>query len=108
MYHEFLSVLHNIMSMAAMSMPSSTTVLIVGAGPSGLVAALSLIHHGFRDFVIVDAVEAGENTSRALVVHAATLEVRHARSCLLQFVQTPFTLGVGHYRLRGRDCCKGN
>ncbi|KAG1853714.1 hypothetical protein DFJ58DRAFT_789276 [Suillus subalutaceus] len=59
------------------SMPNSTTVLIVGAGPSGLVAALSLLHHGFKDFVVVDAVEQGENSSRALVVHAATLEVRH-------------------------------
>lgn len=53
-------------------------MLIVGAGPTGLATALSLLHHGFRDFVIVDAVLQGENTSRALVVHAATLEV-----CLL-------------------------
>ncbi|KAG1756788.1 uncharacterized protein EDB91DRAFT_1094402 [Suillus paluster] len=56
------------------TIPNSTTVLIVGAGPSGLVAVLSLIHHGFKDFVVVDAVEQGENTSRALVIHAATLE----------------------------------
>ena len=59
------------------SIPDHTTLLIVGAGPSGLVAALSLVHHGFKDFVIVDAVEEGENTSRAIVIHAATLEVRH-------------------------------
>ncbi|KAG1756793.1 uncharacterized protein EDB91DRAFT_1094415 [Suillus paluster] len=56
------------------TIPNSTTVLIVGAGPSGLVAALSLLHHDFKDFVVVDAVEQGQNTSRALVVHAATLE----------------------------------
>lgn len=62
-------------------MPNSTTVLIVGAGPSGLVAALSLLHHGFKDFVIVDAVEQGENTSRALVVHAATLEALDTIDC---------------------------
>lgn len=62
-------------------MPSSTTVLIVGAGPSGLVAALSLLHHGFKDFVVVDAVEQGENTSRALVVHAATLEALDTIDC---------------------------
>ena len=58
-----------------MSLPDTTIVLIVGAGPTGLAAALSLLHHGFRDFVIVDAVQHGENTSRALVVHPATLEV---------------------------------
>lgn len=61
-----------------MSLPDSTTVLIVGAGPTGLAAALSLLHHGFRDFVIVDAVQDGKNTSRALVVHVATLEVSHS------------------------------
>lgn len=62
-------------------MPNSTTVLIVGAGPSGLVAALSLLHHGFKDFVVVDAVEEGGNTSRALVVHAATLEALDTIDC---------------------------
>ena len=58
-----------------MSLPNQTTVLIVGAGPAGLAAALSLLHHGFRDFVIVDAIAQGVNTSRAVAVHAATLEV---------------------------------
>ncbi|KAH7889704.1 hypothetical protein F5I97DRAFT_1934565 [Phlebopus sp. FC_14] len=64
-----------------MSLPDKTTVLIVGAGPTGLAAALSLIHHDFRDFVIVDAVVQGENTSRALVVHAATLEALDTIGC---------------------------
>ncbi|KAG6333153.1 hypothetical protein ID866_5935 [Astraeus odoratus] len=58
-----------------MSLPQSTCALIVGAGPTGLATALSLIHHGFNDFVIVDALEKGEDLSRAIVVHAATLEV---------------------------------
>jgi len=58
-----------------MSLPSSACTLIVGAGPTGLAAALSLIHHGFWDFVIVDAITKGENSSRALLVHAATIEV---------------------------------
>jgi len=63
-----------------MSLPHRTTILVVGAGPSGLACALSLVNQGFRDFVIVDAVLEGENTSRALVIHAATLEVRHLRT----------------------------
>ncbi|KAG1753508.1 FAD/NAD(P)-binding domain-containing protein [Suillus lakei] len=63
------------------SMPNNTSVLIVGAGPSGLVTALSLLHHGFKDFIVVDAVEQGENTSRALVVHAATLEALDTIDC---------------------------
>jgi len=58
-----------------MSLPQSANTLIVGAGPTGLAVALSLVHQGFRDFVIVDALAKGENNSRALIVHAATLEV---------------------------------
>ena len=60
-----------------MSLPDRTTILIVGAGPSGLACALSLVNQGFRDFVIVNAFLEGENTSRALIIHAATLEVRY-------------------------------
>ena len=58
-----------------MSLPDKTTVLIVGAGPTGLGAALSLLHHDFHDFIIVDAVPQGANISRAIEIHAATLEV---------------------------------
>ncbi|GAB3136592.1 FAD-dependent oxidoreductase [Microbispora hainanensis] len=49
-------------------------VLIVGAGPVGLTAAIVLSRHG-RKVVIVDAQEGGANTSRAAVVHSRTLEV---------------------------------
>lgn len=61
-----------------MTLPDRTTVLIVGAGPTGLAAALSLLHRGFRDFIIVDAISQGGNISRAIEIHAATLEA----SCL--------------------------
>ncbi|KAI6046715.1 hypothetical protein EDC04DRAFT_1246845 [Pisolithus marmoratus] len=64
-----------------MELPQSTSVLIVGAGPTGLAAALSLIHHEFRDFVIVDAVVKENSSSRAIVVHAATLEALDTIGC---------------------------
>ncbi|KAG8214361.1 hypothetical protein J3R82DRAFT_9350 [Butyriboletus roseoflavus] len=51
-----------------MSLPDKTTVLIVGAGPTGLVTALSLLHHGFHDFIIVDAMSQGQNISRAVAL----------------------------------------
>ncbi|KAF7368200.1 FAD-binding-3 domain-containing protein [Mycena venus] len=65
-----------------MSLPQRTTVFIVGAGPCGLAAALSLNHQGIHDIVIVDAVLAGENSSRAMVIQAATLEALNNVGCL--------------------------
>ncbi|KAF8330660.1 hypothetical protein F5887DRAFT_1178537 [Amanita rubescens] len=58
-------------------LPQQTTVLVVGAGPTGLAAATSLAFQGCKDLVIVDAVERSMRplSSRALAVHAATLEV---------------------------------
>ena len=50
-----------------------TQVLIVGAGPTGLVLALMLTRLGVRVRIIDKTAEPG-TTSRALVVHARTLE----------------------------------
>lgn len=55
-------------------LPQETDVLIVGAGPTGLALAVALRQAGIRP-VIVDRLAAGQNTSRAAVVHAHTLEV---------------------------------
>jgi len=50
-----------------------TQVLIVGAGPTGLVLALFLARLGLRVRIVDKTAEPG-TTSRALVVHARTLE----------------------------------
>lgn len=50
-----------------------TDVLIVGAGPCGLATAIGLAMRGI-DFMIVDALAEAQNTSRAAVIHAATLD----------------------------------
>ncbi|MBT2468565.1 FAD-dependent monooxygenase [Streptomyces sp. ISL-66] len=57
-----------------MSLPATTRVAIVGAGPTGLTLALTLAKAGI-DFVLLDRQAEGANTSRAAVVHARTLEV---------------------------------
>ena len=54
--------------------PGTTDVLVVGAGPTGLSFAATLAA-GNVDFVLIDRVAEGQNTSRAAAVHARTLEV---------------------------------
>jgi 2-polyprenyl-6-methoxyphenol hydroxylase-like FAD-dependent oxidoreductase len=55
-------------------LPTSTDVLIVGAGPTGLTAAVSLAARG-RQVTVVDSQAEEQNTSRASVVYPRTLEV---------------------------------
>src|SRR4051794_29786360 len=56
------------------ALPVRTDVAIVGAGPTGLALAATLASAGI-DFVVVDRLAEGANTSRAAVVHARTLEI---------------------------------
>jgi 2-polyprenyl-6-methoxyphenol hydroxylase-like FAD-dependent oxidoreductase len=55
-------------------LPSTTDIVIVGAGPTGLALACVLAERGVS-FALIDRLAEGANTSRALVVHARTLEV---------------------------------
>src|SRR5262245_49231408 len=57
------------MNAQSKTLPSSTSVVIVGAGPAGLAAAITLADAGV-DFVLLDRQAEGANTSRACVVHA--------------------------------------
>jgi 2-polyprenyl-6-methoxyphenol hydroxylase-like FAD-dependent oxidoreductase len=53
---------------------NTTDVLVIGAGPTGLTLAASLLKRGIAT-TVVDRQAAGANTSRAAVVNARTLEV---------------------------------
>ncbi len=80
-----------------------TDVLIVGAGPSGLTLAASLVSRGIAT-TVVDAQAAGANTSRAAVVNARTLEVLEgldvARRLVKEGIQAPrFTIRDGNRTL---------
>lgn len=57
-----------------MILPDKTQVAIVGAGPTGLSLACQFIRHGV-DFVIIDSREAITPYSKAIGVHARTLEI---------------------------------
>jgi 2-polyprenyl-6-methoxyphenol hydroxylase-like FAD-dependent oxidoreductase len=56
------------------TVPATSDVVIVGAGPTGLALACVLAIKGIS-FTILDRFAEGANTSRAAVVHARTLEV---------------------------------
>ena len=73
-----------------------TDVLVVGAGPTGLALAASLVARGIAT-TVVDRAPEGANTSRAAVVNARTLEVLEhldvARRLVKEGVQAPvFTI----------------
>lgn len=78
----------------------TTDVLIVGAGPAGLAAAIGLAQGGV-DAVIVDAQAEAQNTSRAAVIHAGTLATLDrlgvAGRLITQGLKTPT------FRIRQRD-----
>jgi 2-polyprenyl-6-methoxyphenol hydroxylase-like FAD-dependent oxidoreductase len=61
-----------------------------------MAAAISLHQHGCRDILIVDSIMAGENTSRAFVIQAGTLEVRELNgtfACSLTIEQALDAIG---------------
>ena len=53
---------------------TKTDVIIIGAGPTGLSLACQLIRYGI-DFIIIDKSEGVTSYSKALGVHARTLEI---------------------------------
>ena len=76
------------------------TVLIVGAGPTGLALAISLAQAGV-DHVLIDKLDAGQNTSRAAVVHAHTLEALDDLGVAQPLADAG--LKLQHFSLRDRD-----
>lgn len=78
----------------------STDVVIVGAGPAGLATAIGLASRGI-DFMILDALPEAQNTSRAAVIHAATLEAVSRLGVGDRLVAQG--IKVPHFRIRDRD-----
>lgn len=75
-------------------------VLIIGAGPAGLATAIGLAQRGIG-VRIVDALPEAQNTSRAAVIHSATLdclgEMGIAEATIAQGIKVP------NFRIRDRD-----
>lgn len=78
-----------------------TDVLVIGAGPTGLALATSLVAHGIET-TIVDRAPAGANTSRAAVVNARTLEVLESLDVSRRLVKEGVVAPLFTIRDRGR------
>jgi 2-polyprenyl-6-methoxyphenol hydroxylase-like FAD-dependent oxidoreductase len=80
-------------------LPTTTTdVLVVGAGPVGLAVGAHLAARGVH-VTLVDKQAEGDNTSRAAVIHARTLEVLER----IGVAERLATLGIHAYRFTIRD-----
>jgi len=81
-------------------LPVEAQVLIVGAGPTGLALAARLQKAGV-DHLLVDALDGAQNTSRAAVVHAHTLEMLGAIDVV--DAMEAHGIAVRHFVVRDRD-----
>ncbi|WP_338781150.1 FAD-dependent monooxygenase [Metabacillus sp. FJAT-52054] len=80
----------------------SAQVLITGAGPTGLVLALRLAKHGIS-FRIIDQNKGPGESSRALVVHARTLEFYHQLGFANEVIQLGIKMKSVHLLENGQE-----
>jgi 2-polyprenyl-6-methoxyphenol hydroxylase-like FAD-dependent oxidoreductase len=78
-----------------------TDVLVIGAGPTGLTLAASLVSRGIAT-TVVDRQAEGANTSRAAVVNARSLEVLEGLDVARRLVKEGVQAPVFSIRDRGR------
>ena len=77
-------------------------VLIVGAGPTGLVLALWLSHLGVKVRIVDKAAEPG-TTSRALAVHARILEFYDQINLAREIVERGLKMGAATLWVAGKQ-----
>jgi 2-polyprenyl-6-methoxyphenol hydroxylase-like FAD-dependent oxidoreductase len=82
------------------AIPSETEILIVGAGPTGLTISAELRRRGFEPLT-VDKLAEGANTSRAVVVHARTLEVLEPLGVVPRLLEEGLQVPI--FRIRDHD-----
>jgi 2-polyprenyl-6-methoxyphenol hydroxylase-like FAD-dependent oxidoreductase len=80
-------------------------VLIVGAGPTGLVLALWLTKMGVRVRIIDRSAQPG-TTSRALAVHARTLELYRQLDLDVPIVEKGYTVPGARLWLDGKEAAR--
>ena len=84
---------------------ANPAVLIVGAGPTGLVLALWLTKQGVR-VRIIDKTDKPGTTSRALAVHARTLELYEQLDLTEAIVETGYSVPGAQMWLSGKQVAR--
>jgi 2-polyprenyl-6-methoxyphenol hydroxylase-like FAD-dependent oxidoreductase len=79
---------------------TTVDVIVVGAGPTGLTVALSLLARGCQ-IAILDKQEEGDNTSRAAVVYARTLEALEPFGVSIRLIDQG--IRTARFTIRDRD-----
>jgi 2-polyprenyl-6-methoxyphenol hydroxylase-like FAD-dependent oxidoreductase len=84
-----------------MPLPKNTPVLVVGAGPTGLMMACQLCRFEI-DFVIIDKKHGPVQTSNAFGVHARTIEIFDQMGVADDFLRQARTAEMVAYYARGK------
>ena len=82
-------------------MSTNDKLVIVGAGPTGLALGAELLRLGVPA-LLLDRQAAGDNTSRACVVHARTLEVLEPLGATSELLQNGVVVSIFQIRDRNR------
>ncbi|MFN0274857.1 MAG: FAD-dependent monooxygenase [Chitinophagales bacterium] len=82
-------------------MNEKTTVAIIGAGPTGLMAACQCIRFGL-DFILLDKKEGPTKESRALAIQARTLEVFQQMGIAHEFTSLGYKTKAFNFYVNGK------
>src|SRR5476649_2636440 len=82
-----------------------TKVLIVGAGPSGLMMAAQLLRHGVQP-VIIDSKQGPTNHSKALAVQARSLEIYRQMGVIERIINNGKQAGSLTFNDQGKPVAK--
>ncbi|WP_454803487.1 FAD-dependent monooxygenase [Mucilaginibacter phyllosphaerae] len=84
------------------ALPQHTSVLIIGAGPSGLMMAAQLLRYGVQP-VIIDIKKGPTNQSKALAVQARSLEIYRQMGLIDKVLEGGKQVGGMAFNMNGKQ-----